>query len=97
MTASLVARRHGVRPNQVWRWSRLERVGALTAAGAWETAVPAVDALLFIVASRQGSALSPATMSSFLPDEQQANKQDKHCRGRNSPCRQSRNLHTHRR
>lgn len=65
----------------------LERAGVLTVAGARETAVPAVDALLSILARRGGSALSPETLSSFLPDKQQANKQDKHRRRRNSPCR----------
>ena len=34
MTVSLVARKHGVNPNQVFHWRKLERVGALTAVGA---------------------------------------------------------------
>jgi putative transposase len=31
MSVSLVARRHGVNPNQLFQWRRLERIGALTA------------------------------------------------------------------
>jgi transposase-like protein len=31
MTGSLVARNHGVNPNQVFHWCKLERGGALTA------------------------------------------------------------------
>src|SRR5258707_15264584 len=33
MTVSLVARRHGVAPNQLFAWRRLVAQGALTAAG----------------------------------------------------------------
>ena len=33
VTVSLVARRHGVAPNQVFSWRRLAAQGALTAAG----------------------------------------------------------------
>ena len=40
---SLVARRHGVAPNQVFSWRRLAAQGALTAAGAEEEVVPASD------------------------------------------------------
>ena len=43
MTASLVARRHGVAPNQLFRWRRLVAQGALTAAGSGEVVVPALD------------------------------------------------------
>ena len=35
-TVSLVARRHGVAPNQLFTWRRLAAQGALTAAGAEE-------------------------------------------------------------
>ena len=35
MTVSLVARRHGVAPNQLFTWRRLVAQGALTAAGNW--------------------------------------------------------------
>jgi transposase len=42
VTVSLVARRHGVAPNQVFSWLRLAAQGALTAAGAKEV-VPASD------------------------------------------------------
>jgi transposase-like protein len=41
VTVSLVARRHGVGPNQVFSWRRLAAQGALTAAGAQEEVVPA--------------------------------------------------------
>ena len=43
MTVSLVARKHGVNPNQVFHWRKLERMGALTAVGAGETVVPAAE------------------------------------------------------
>jgi transposase len=43
MTVSLVARRHGVAPNQLFTWRRLVAQGALTAAGAGEEVVPATD------------------------------------------------------
>src|SRR3954467_2693443 len=42
-TVSLVARRHGIAPNQVFTWRRLVAQGALTAAGAEEEVVPASD------------------------------------------------------
>jgi transposase-like protein len=41
MTVSLVARRHGVAPNQLFTWRRLVVQGALTAAGSGEQVVPA--------------------------------------------------------
>jgi transposase len=41
MTVSLVARRHGINPNQLFHWRKLERIGALTAVEAGETVVPA--------------------------------------------------------
>jgi transposase len=43
VTVSLVARRHGVAPNQLFTWRRLASQGALTAAGAEEAVVPASD------------------------------------------------------
>ena len=43
MTVSLVARKHGVNPNQVFHWRKLERIGSLTAVGAGETVVPAAE------------------------------------------------------
>src|SRR5262249_50714836 len=44
MTVSLVARRHGVAPNQLFTWRRLVVVeGALTAGGSGEQVVPASD------------------------------------------------------
>ena len=42
-TVSLVARRHGVAPNQLFAWRRLVAQGALTAAGSGEEVVPASD------------------------------------------------------
>jgi transposase-like protein len=42
VTVSLVARRHGVAPNQVFSWRRLAAQGALTAAGSEEEVVPAI-------------------------------------------------------
>lgn len=43
-SVSLVAREHGVNPNQLFRWRRLLREGALSAVGADETVVPASEA-----------------------------------------------------
>jgi transposase len=43
MTVSLVARRHGVAPNQLFTWRRLVAQGDLTAAGSGEEVVPASD------------------------------------------------------
>ena len=42
-SVSLVARRHGVSPNQLFTWRRLAAHGALTAAAAGEAVVPASD------------------------------------------------------
>jgi len=41
MTVSLVARRHGVAPNQLFTWRRLVAPGSLTAAGSGDEVVPA--------------------------------------------------------
>lgn len=41
MTVSLVARRHGIAPNQLFHWRRLIGRGALTPAGHEEEVVPA--------------------------------------------------------
>ena len=43
MTVSLVARQHGVAPNQLFTWRRLVAQGSLTAAGSGEEVVPALD------------------------------------------------------
>src|SRR5262245_26662692 len=43
MTVSLVARQHGVAPNQLFTWRRLVAQGSLTAAGSGEEVVPASD------------------------------------------------------
>ena len=43
MTVGLVARRHGVAPNQLFTWRRLVAQGSLTAAGSGEEVVPASD------------------------------------------------------
>ena len=53
MTVSLVARRHGVAPNQLFTWRRLVTQGGLTAAGSGEEVVPASDS----GPSRSGSVL----------------------------------------
>jgi transposase len=42
-TVSLVARRHGIAPNQLFLWRKLAGQGALTAAGAGEEVVPASE------------------------------------------------------
>lgn len=42
-SVSLVARRHGVAPSQLFAWRRLAAEGALTAAGAGEPVVPASE------------------------------------------------------
>jgi hypothetical protein len=42
MTVSLVARQHGVAPNQLFTWRRLVSQGSLTAAGSGEEVVPCV-------------------------------------------------------
>ena len=43
MTLSLVARPHGINPNQLFHWRKLERIGALIAVEAGETVVPAAE------------------------------------------------------
>ena len=43
MSVSLVARRHGIAPNQLFRWRRLHAEGALSAVAAGETVVPASE------------------------------------------------------
>ena len=43
MSVSLVARQHGIGPNQVFSWRRLYAEGALSAVGAGEEVVPASD------------------------------------------------------
>jgi transposase len=43
VTVSLVARRHGIAPNQVFTWRRLASQGALVATGAEEAVVPASE------------------------------------------------------
>jgi transposase len=43
VTVSLVARRHGMAPNQLFHWRKLATQGALTAAGRGEEVVPASD------------------------------------------------------
>lgn len=42
-SVSLIARRHGVNPNQLFTWRRLATHGALTAAAAGEEVVPASE------------------------------------------------------
>ena len=43
VTVSLVARRHGIAPNQLFLWRRLASQGALAATGAEELVVPASE------------------------------------------------------
>ena len=43
MSVSVVARRHGVAPNQLFTWRRLHASGALSAVGAGEEVVPASE------------------------------------------------------
>src|SRR2546423_14258815 len=43
MTVSLVARKHGINPNQLFHWRKLERMGSLTAVEAGESVVPAAE------------------------------------------------------
>ena len=43
MSVSLVARRHGIAPNQVFSWRRLANQGALTATRTEEEVVPVSD------------------------------------------------------
>ena len=43
MSVSLVARQHGIAPNQLFAWRRLYAEGALSAVGAGEEVVPASD------------------------------------------------------
>src|SRR6476659_10494423 len=43
VTVSLVARRHGLAPNQLFTWRRLASQGALAATGAEEPVVPASE------------------------------------------------------
>src|SRR6478735_12702351 len=43
MSVSLVARQHGIAPNQLFSWRRLYAEGALSAIGAGEEVVPASD------------------------------------------------------
>ncbi len=43
MSVSLVARKHGVNPNQLFQWRKLERTGALAAVGSGEAVVPAAE------------------------------------------------------
>ena len=40
LSVSLVARRHGIAPNRLFRWRRLCAEGALSAVGAGEEVVP---------------------------------------------------------
>lgn len=42
-TVSIVARRHGIQPNQLFAWRRLASKGALTATAAEEEVVPASE------------------------------------------------------
>jgi transposase len=63
MTVSLVARRHGVAPNQLFTWRRLVAQGGLTAAGSGEEVVPASDYRALQNQVRELQALEHATGS----------------------------------
>jgi transposase len=43
MSVSLVARKHGINPNQLFQWRKLERAGALAAVGSGQAVVPATE------------------------------------------------------
>lgn len=43
MSVSLVARKHGINPNQLFQWRKLERIGALTAVDSGQAVVPAAE------------------------------------------------------
>ena len=43
MSVSVIARQHGIAPNQLFTWRRLYAEGALSAVGAGEEVVPASD------------------------------------------------------
>ena len=43
MSVSLVARKHGINPNQLFQWRKLERIGALTAVDSGQAVVPAFE------------------------------------------------------
>jgi len=40
---TLVARKHGINPNQLFQWRKLERIGALTAVDSGQSVVPAAE------------------------------------------------------
>jgi transposase len=70
MTVSLVARRHGVAPNQLFTWRRLVVEGALTAAGSGEQVVPASDYRALqsqVRPARSASALGAARCAKLRP------------------------------
>jgi transposase-like protein len=58
MTVSLVARRHGVAPNQLFTWRRLVVEGAVTAAGSGEQRPRRTAISLAGVASQMRAVLS---------------------------------------
>jgi len=67
MTVSLVARRHGVAPNQLFTWRRLVAQGSLTAAGSGEEVVPASDYRALQNQVRELHRLLGAGQSTTLP------------------------------
>jgi transposase len=60
MSVSLVARRHGIAPNQLFTWRRLYASGALSAVGAGEEVVAASEYRAF---QRHRERISPRTFS----------------------------------
>src|SRR5262249_15236264 len=71
MTVSLVARRRGVAPNQLFTWRRLVAQGSLTAAGSGEEGVPASD---------YRALLNSSSRTSSAPGQEDAGSGDCSCR-----------------
>jgi transposase len=65
MSVSLVARQHGIAPNQVFTWRRLYAEGALSAIGAGEEVVATArgSALLLVRALQQRASAQSAGLS----------------------------------
>jgi transposase len=69
-SVSLVARRYGIAPNQLFRWKRLIREGGLSAVGAEDEVVPASEyRALQHVHRPKNSARAHSLSSGEVPDE----------------------------
>jgi transposase len=86
MTVSLVARRHGVAPNQLFTWRRLVVEGALTAAGSGEQVVPASDYRALQSQVRELQRLLGKTLEAESLPSSIASAQSICIRCRNGPC-----------